>query len=362
MQFCNEKNVPFLAQNGGHGWAITLAVIQSNGIIINLAGLNQITFAPNKTQVMFQGGVLISDLVNAASNESVLVPTGTCNCVGVLGAVLGGGVGNLMGLYGMGVDNILSFNMVDAEGQAITVSPTENTDLWFAMRGAGPNFGIVTSVVYKSYPVSDSSGLSAWLGPLIFTEPQLSSLISAINTLDLQPEMALTLLFVNSGNVTAPPAILASVFYYGSEAAGKAAFAPLYNVGPVADETAVTPYAEWNSANDVACGKGERKPDFGAGLANMDANAWQDVYNLFSQFIQLPGAENTTVMMDAYSLAAAQEVSDTATAYPFRSSIKFNAIWSAVYPDPSLDATAIQYGNQARDLWRTSSGLSQNET
>lgn len=359
MRFCDRNRIPVLTQNGGHGWSTSLSVLNKSGIILNLGGLKHVSFNSAKTQITLQGGALVSDVIAAANNNSALVPTGTCNCIGMLGAVLGGGVGNLMGFHGLGVDNLLSLKVVTAHGRFITVSPTQNTDLWYAMRGAGPNFGIVTSAVMKSFPV-DAVGLNAWLGPLVFTSPQLEALINTINTLNFTPQMAMSLLFANSGNTTAPPTIICSVYYYGNETAGKAAFAPLYNVGPVADETKVTPYAQWNVANDVACGKGPRKPNFGVGLGQMDQSAWRAVYEEFSSWIQQPGAEHSTVMMDAYSLSEAQTMSDTDSSFPFRHSISFNAIWAAQYEDPSIDSIAIQYGQKARDLWRATSGLSAN--
>ena len=85
-----------------------------------------------------------------ANNAQVV--TGSSNCIGVLGTNLGGGYGNLGGLYGLRVDNILSLNTVLANGTFLQVTPKES-DLFWALRGAAPNFGIVTSVVMKSYPV-----------------------------------------------------------------------------------------------------------------------------------------------------------------------------------------------------------------
>ena len=97
-----------------------------------------------------------------------------------------------MGLYGLGVDNLQALNVITPDGKAITVTPKDNTDLWWAMRGAGPNFGIVTSAVMNSYPVS-ANGPQAWLGPLIFTLDKLELVVQAINDLTLDPEMALSM-------------------------------------------------------------------------------------------------------------------------------------------------------------------------
>ncbi|KAJ8058118.1 hypothetical protein OCU04_012976 [Sclerotinia nivalis] len=357
VRYCIAENIPFLAQNGGHGWSTTLDLYQ-NGILINLAGIKAISFNSAKTQITFQGGALISDVVDASFKNSVLVPTGTCNCVGTIGAVLGGGFGNLIGIYGFGVDNLISMNVVTPSGTAITVSPTSNTDLWWAMRGAGPNFGIVTSAVMKSYPVA-SSLLNAWTGPLIFTGAQLEALIEALSQLDLQSEMSIAMFFLMSDN---SPIILVTVFYYGTEAAGKAAFAPLYSVGPIVDGTAILPYNEWNSGGDSFCAKGDSKPSWGIGLAELDVPTWTYVWNEWLTFAKMPGANNSAMILDMYSLGTARKLSDSSSAYPFRSTITFNAIATAWYSDPTLDAAAEVFGSNVRDLLRSTSGLCDNST
>lgn len=362
VQYANQLNIPFLVQNGGNGWSTTLGGLNQTGIIINLAGIDAVTFNSNKSQVAVQGGALISDTVAAGAANNVLIPTGICNCVGTLGALLGGGVGNLMGQHGLGVDNVLSMNVVTAAGKAITVTPQSDQDLWFALRGAGPNFGIVTSATLKSYPVANSTALDAWTGPLIFTSPQLEALIQAIDRLALDPQMAIQLLFASSGNATAPPSIILSVFYHGTAAAAKAAFASIYAVGPVADKTAVTPYAEWNAGGDTACIKGGRKPNFAAGLARMDPTTWRAVYTQFSQLIQQPGAENSSVVMNAYPLATTKSLADDDAAYPFRQQLAFSASFTPTYANAAFDATAEGFGFKVRDLWRATSGLEGNQT
>lgn len=88
VQYCNQKGFSFLAQNGGHGWSTTFKVGPKD-VVINMRGLNQIAFNSQKTQVTIQGGALISEVVEAAYGNGTHVPTGNCNCVGTLGAILG---------------------------------------------------------------------------------------------------------------------------------------------------------------------------------------------------------------------------------------------------------------------------------
>ena len=285
--------------------------------------------------------------------------TGNCNCIGTLGAALGGGYSRLMGFYGFGVDNIVSMNLVAPNGATIKVGP-EDTDLWWALRGAGPNFGVVTSATMKAYPVPISQN-GAWLGPLIFTEDKIEALVKAINILDLQPPMAIFLYFT-----TLPPAnnsaVVAIPFYLnGNETQGKAAFSSIYAVGPVADQTGWTPYNKINAGSDSICTKGGRKPSYGAGLANMHPATWRAIWNQYNAFLKTPGTQNSYVLVEAYSLYKAMSYGDASSSYAFRSSIKFNAVATAWYSDASLDSTAETFGSTVRDLWRSTDNLPYNQ-
>ncbi len=357
MRYCIAHNLRFLAQNGGNGWSTTFT-IGRNDVLINLRGIRQIRFHFNKTQVTIQGGASVEEVVDAAYANGTQVLTPNCNCVGQLGAALGGGYSRLMGLYGLAVDNILSMNLVTPSGTAIKVGP-KDTDLWWALRGAGSNFGIVTSATMKSYPVPTALN-GAWLGPLIFTEDKIEALVRAINNLDLLPPMAIFLYFA-----TMPPTnaatIIALPFYLGNETQGRAAFSSIFAVGPIADETSWTPYNLINAGSATFCAKGGRKPSYGAGFAQMDPATFRSIWNEFNTFLQNPGTQNTSVLVECYSLYKATSFGIASSSYPFRSSIKFNAVVNTWYTDPALDSKAEAFGSAVRDLWRSTDNLPSNE-
>lgn len=356
VKWAINRSVPFLVQNGGNGWATTFKLDQT-GILIHLDQLRSVTFNSNNTQATVEGGALISDVVAAAAAHSALVLTGTCNCVGALGAMLGGGFSNLMGQYGLAVDNFVSLNLVKPNGEAVTVTP-RNAGLWWALRGAGPNFGVVTSAVLKAYPVP-ASRLSAWTGPLVFQPAQLEPVVRAIQNLTLAPEMALSLNFINQAG---SPIILTTVFYHGTEDTGRAAFKSLFDIGPIADSTAVQPYAAWNDGSNGPCVKGGRRPNWGVGLASMDPGSWRDVYDVWAELIKWPSAENSSVLMNLLPTDKARSLPDSSSAYPFRSTVKMFAVFGAFYRDPAFDATAVSYGQRARRLWQATDGLAQHST
>lgn len=360
MKYCTTKGFPFLAQNGGIGWATTFN-LGANGVLINLARLNQVTFSVDKTQATIGGGSNISNTIAHAYAAGALVETGNCNCVGALGAILGGGYGNLMGLYGFGVDNVLSLRVVTADGQIRDVTASSDPDLFWGFRGAGPNLGIVTSAVVKSYPVAED-GMQAWTGSLVFSPDKLESVVQAIQDLVLEPEMNIFLYFLSQGPPANEPAVVATPFLYkGNSTSGRAAFASLYAIGPESDTTTVLPYNEWNSGSAGFCTLGARKPSYGVGFQEMVPATWRQVWDLYVAFQKLPGAENSVVLLEAYSLIKARSIDSNSAAFPHRD-VNFNAVAIPWYNDTALDGEAEAFGSAARDLWRATDGLAQNST
>lgn len=167
--FANKNSVPFLTTNGVHGSITTLGQMTS-GIEIYMTQLNSIKIAEDGKTVTIGGGVMsrnVTDALWAANKQTGKKPshvsataaaqrltqqivTGTCECVSYLGPALGGGHGWLQGRYGLIADQFVSWNVVLASGNLVTVD-ARSPDLFWAMKGAGHNFGIVTSMTSKIY-------------------------------------------------------------------------------------------------------------------------------------------------------------------------------------------------------------------
>ncbi|OKL60410.1 hypothetical protein UA08_04007 [Talaromyces atroroseus] len=314
-QYCLRESIPFLAQNGAHGWASTFNLTQ-DGILINLHGLNSVTFNDNKIQVTIGGGALISDVITAASAN------------GALGAILGGSYGNLMGLYGFGVDNV-----------------DDDSDLFWAFRGAGANFGIVTSATMKSYPVAPSGQL-AWYGELIYTADKVEAVVQAIDRLTLTPNMNIFLYFLTSGAPDYTPLFVITPFYYGTEADGREAFASILQLGPSNDTTSEGNYTNWNDGAAGFCTKGGYKPAYTVGLTRMVASAWKDVWDEYVTWVSQNGTGDSIVLMEAYSLFTARSVAANSSSYPWRDVVNFNAVPIPWYYEESLQSAALAWGEK----------------
>lgn len=362
VKYCVQKKIPFVAQNGGNGWATGQFDLGSTGVLINLAGLNQVTISADKKTATIGGGAIISDVITAADAAGVLVQTGNCNCVGALGATLGGGYGNLLGEHGLAVDNVLELRVITAAGKALTASSTSNPDLFWALRGAGPNFGIVASAKVKAFPTADRTAL---IVNLTFDPAKIAAVAQAVQDLALLPQQVVYLVLSNSADGTNTPTVVVTGFLRGGTVeSGRAAYAPLFDLGPLTNSSVVTPYQGWNAANDGFCTRGGRKPAFSTTIDNMNAGNWPRVWELYKGFQGRPGAQNTAVLIERYNLTAAQAVpaGSTAFAEEKRRGAFAQAIVIPWYEDAALDAQAEAFGAQVRDIWKFSSSAVANPT
>ncbi|VUC29390.1 unnamed protein product [Clonostachys rosea] len=353
VKYCNENNLEFLAQSGGHGGATTFH-LGTKDIIINLRGLNSAVVSENKTEMLIGGGALNSEYVAAATSNGVIVLNGGCNCVGVSGLTLGGGLSYWMNEFGMPVDNLISANLVTAEGELIEVSEQKNKDLLWAIRGAGPNFGIVTSLRMKVHP---RENVKVWGAQLVFSGDKLEEYLNTMNNLKLSEKM-----IVHWGLNYIPPgpssSISAGLLYLDDDAdAAEAAFQPLFDIGP--EQTTligVIDYARMNDGSDDFCEDGGRKPTWLVGLKSLDYPTWQQVSDQLATFVQATNQTASRVFVETYSSDVLREIGSDGASYPHRD-INFYAFVQPIYEDSSLDDEADKLGAQVRALWRETDGF-----
>lgn len=185
-----------------------------------MRALNSIAISEDGTYATVGGGIKGVEVTDALWKEKKQTVTGCCECVGLTAVALGGGHGVLQGYYGLLSDQMLEVNLVMANGTAITASDSEHADLFWALQGAGHNFGIVTSMKYKIYDVDFDNGKNVWSYE-VFTYPATKETIRAVYThaekvMGSQPEGAFLYgLVLTNPLVANEPVIMKHVIWNG---------------------------------------------------------------------------------------------------------------------------------------------------
>jgi len=155
IEFARRHGLEAATRAGGHshlGWGC------SNGLVIDLAGMKEIAIDATRQTVRFGGGALSGKVARVAGSHGLAPVLGQCPGVGASGVLLGGGLGWLSGLHGASCDNLLSARMITADGRILSVDASDHPDLFWALRGAGANFGVTTSFECRLHPVGTVTG------------------------------------------------------------------------------------------------------------------------------------------------------------------------------------------------------------
>src|SRR6185312_5325037 len=148
---------------GGHGVAGN--AVNDDGLVIDLSNMRGVHVDPETRTVRAQGGATWGDLDRETQLFGLAVPGGVVSTTGIAGLTLHGGIGHLRRKYGLSIDNLLSVDVVTADGRLLRASETENPDLFWAVRGAGSNFGVVTSFEFRAHPVGPTVTVGAVMYP-----------------------------------------------------------------------------------------------------------------------------------------------------------------------------------------------------
>jgi FAD/FMN-containing dehydrogenase len=152
VRYAVDGDLPIAVRGGGH--SVAGHCIGDGGVVVDLRLMRSVTVDPDARVATCGGGALWEDLDPPCLRHGLATPGGTFGDTGVAGLTLGGGIGHLIGLHGLTLDNLVAATVVTAGGEVLRASETENAELFWALRGGGGNFGVVTDFTFRLHPVA----------------------------------------------------------------------------------------------------------------------------------------------------------------------------------------------------------------
>lgn len=236
LEFAQAKRQALAVRAGGHsrlGFGIC-----DGGVVIDLSAMKQVEVDVHKRVALAQAGALVRDLDQATQRFGLATTSGGCPTVGIAGLTLGGGEGHLMSRFGAACDNLLSAQVVTVDGSLLQASQNSNSDLFWAIRGGGGNFGVVTSLEYQLHPVG-----SVLSGALTYPAGRIEERVRAFaKFIEAAPDEmdALAQLLPSQEG----PRLKIDVFDSGDPQTGSDLLKPLRALKPAEDSVKVTSYVE----------------------------------------------------------------------------------------------------------------------
>ena len=333
LEFAQTKHLPLAVRAGGHsrlGFGMC-----DGGVVIDLSGMKGVEVDTSKRVARAEAGALVRDLDAATQRVGLATTSGGCPTVGIAGFTLGGGEGRLMEKYGAACDNLLSAQVVTVDGRQVEASPKSNPDLFWAIRGGGGNFGVVTTLDYQLHPV-DQVLSGALTYPPGHIPELLQSFVKFLAGAPDEMDAFAQLLASEQGR-----RLKIDLCYCGDPRIGNDLVKPLRALKPQADSIKVMSYLDAQAA--------------GGFLLTPVAHFQTDLFvreltgvALTAIVTAINNAPTTCKLIIVPLRGAISRVNPTATAFPLREpgyEIDIAGVWNA----PAEKAEVVQWVEATRD-------------
>jgi len=340
LTFARGNNLLTAIRGGGHN--VGGRALCDDGLVIDLSRMRSVFVDPGTGRVRVQGGATLGDIDRETHVFGLAVPCGIVPKTGIGGLALGGGVGWLIRKYGMSIDNLLSAEIVTADGRVRTASAAQNEDLFWALRGGGGNFGVVTSFEFQAHPVSTVLG-----GLLIYPRDKAVEVLRNFRDFMASAPDELTAYAALLHGPDGSPLTAIITCYCGSISDGERILAPLRKFGsPVLDGIQAMPFPVMQSL-------------LGPSFPDGNHNYWKSTLQR-----ELPDAAIAAIVDHANQLnsplsvsvleyygGAAGRVPRDATAFPHRD-LPWDILFLAQWTDPAQTNLHRDWARSGEELLR----------
>ncbi len=328
VTFARERELLVAVRGGGHSWPGKS--VCDDGLMIDLSRMNAVTVDPEARRARSQGGALLNALDTVALEHGLVTTAGVISHTGVGGFTLGAGYGRLNRKYGLAVDNLRAANIVTADGQIRHISDEQDADLFWAIRGGGGNFGVVTDFEFQLHPFERN----IFSGGIVWPIEQARDVLEfyAEHAAGLSDEMYIgpTLMTLPDGTGV----IAMDIVYNGDPAAGERELAPLREIGaPIDDGVKMQDYMVMQTNNDAAFGHGVRSY-----AKNGMVKEWSQ--GLVDAMLDAHSGDPRVFITNHVAGGAVKRVGELDTAFPHRNAEIMLVIISG-WMDPAQDEEVI---------------------
>jgi FAD/FMN-containing dehydrogenase len=337
VHFARDQALPLSVRGGGHNVAGN--AVCDSGLVIDLSRMRQVRVSPEKRTAFAEAGCTWRDFDQATQASQLATTGGIIPETGIAGLTLGGGLGWLMRRHGLSCDNVISVDMVLADGRRVTASTADNSELFWGLRGGGGNFGIATSFQYRLHPIDQ-----VLAGMVIHPLERASKALSFLRDFaaSAPDELALMAVFLTAPDGNKSLAVLGC--FSGPISQGESILAPLRKFGePVADTFARGSYVDFQALLE---------PGFPPGLQNYwKSNFLREVTDglieiLVERFRSVPSP--TTAIAIEQLGGAVSRVPEEDTAFNHRRH-PFNVLIVSSWSDRAENEKHIRW---TRQLWQ----------
>jgi hypothetical protein len=341
VEFARRYGLQVAVRGGGHN--VAGRAVCEGGLMIDLSLMKRIDIDPVGQTARVEPGLRWGEVDQETQRHGLATTGGTIANTGVAGLTLGGGLGWLAGRYGLTCDNLLAAEIVTGDGDVLRASATENADLFWALRGGGGNFGVVTAFEFRlhsvgptviggmvAHPLERAGEVLRFYGDFCASNPdEVNTICAFLTTPEGQKVVAI------------------AACHCGSLEDGERALRPLKEFGPpVLDQIGPIPYVALQSALDPSFPRGRRYYAKSTFLRELDGRL---IDRMGEQFATVPSAHTFFLLQQLGN--AANLVAPDATAFAHRDA-RWDGVVFSGWDDPAQDAEQIAWSRQVHESWR----------